>query len=71
MKVYMYGMKYKARDKFNYFAIDYIRDLYLEEMTCDLRDEYYSVLCYRKKLGDHILKMYGYEYIGTKEIEDE
>ena len=43
----------------------------MEEMTCDLRDEYYNVLCYRKKLGDHILKMYRYEYIGTKEIEDE
>lgn len=71
MKVYMYGMKNKARDDFNYFAIDYIRDLFLEEMTCDLRDEYYNVLCYRKKLGDHILKMYGYEYIGTKEVDDE
>lgn len=71
MKVYMYGMKNKARDDFNYFAIDYIRDLFLEEMTCDLRDEYYNVLCYRNKLGDHILKMYGYEYIGTKDIDDE
>lgn len=64
-------MKNETRDKFNYFAIDCIRDLYVEEMTCDLRDEYYNVLCYRKKLGDHILKMYGYEYIGTREIEDE
>lgn len=49
MKVYMYGMKNKARDDKNYLKIDYIRDLYLEEMTCDLRDEYYNVLCYSKR----------------------
>ena len=52
MKVYMYGMKNKARDDRNYLKIDYVRDLYLEEMTCDLRDEYYNVLCYSKKLEE-------------------
>lgn len=71
MKVYMYGMKYKARDKKNYLKIDYVRDLYLEEMTCDLRDEYYNVLCYSKKLEEFKEQMYGYEYIGTRDIDDE
>ena len=64
-------MKYKARDNKNYLKIDYVRDLYLEEMTCDLRDEYYNVLCYSKRLEKLKEEMYGYEYIGTKEIEDE
>lgn len=71
MKVYMYGMKYKARDNKNYLKINYVRDLYLEEMTCDLRDEYYNVLCYSKRLEKLKEEMYGYEYIGSKEIEDE
>ena len=47
MKVFLYGMKDKARDRNNYFKCDYVRDLYLEEMTCDMRDEFYSVLCYK------------------------
>lgn len=71
MRVYMYGMKDKARDDNNFYHIDYVRDLFLDEMTCDLRDEYFNVLCYRKSLGDDILEMYGYEFIGIKEIEDE
>lgn len=71
MKVYLYGMKNKARDERNYLKIDYIRDLYLEEMTCDLTDKYYNVLCYSKKLEEFKEEMYGYEYIGTKDIDDE
>ena len=71
MRVYMYGMKDKARDDNNFYHIDYVRDLFLDEMTCDLRDEYFNVLCYRKCLGDVILEMYGYEFIGIKDIEDE
>lgn len=30
MKVYMYGMKYKARDNKNYLKIDYVRDLLMK-----------------------------------------
>lgn len=71
MRVFLYGMKERARDENNYYHIDHVRDLYLEEMTFDLRDEYYSVLCYRKKLDEHILQMYGYEYIGTKDIGED
>lgn len=69
MKIYMYGMQNNARDDNNYFVPGYIRDLYLEEMTFDMRDEYYNVLCYKNELDEYILDMYGYEYIGTKEIE--
>ena len=71
MKVYLYGMKDKARDSNNFLKDGYVRDLYLEEMTCDMRDEFYSVLCYRGKLDDEILSQYGYEFISCKDIDDE
>lgn len=71
MKVFLYGMKDKARDRNNYFKCDYVRDLYLEEMTCDMRDEFYSVLCYKVELDDEVLSKYGYEFISIKDIDDE
>lgn len=71
MKVFLYGMKDKARDRDNYFKCDYVRDLYLEEMTCDMRDEFYSVLCYKAELDDEVLSKYGYEFISIKDIDDE
>lgn len=71
MKVFLYGMKDKARDRNNYFKDGYVRDLYLEEMTCDMRDEFYSVLCYKVELDDEVLSKYGYEFINIKDIDDE
>lgn len=69
MKVYLYGMKLQARDKNNYYPIGYIRDLYLEEMTCDLRDEYYNVLVYDCKLAPCTLKKYGYDFIAGRYMD--
>lgn len=71
MKVYLYGMKNRARDDENYLKDGYVRDLYLEEMTADVRDEYYNVLCYRYELDDDVLSNYGYEFINVKDIDDE
>nr|DAN81514.1 MAG TPA: hypothetical protein [Caudoviricetes sp.] len=71
MKVYLYGMKNRARDCKNYLVNGYVRDLYLEEMTCDMRDEYYNVLCYKESLDNDLIYIFDYEYIGTKEIECE
>ena len=70
MRVYLYGMKDRARDDKNYFMVGYVRDLYLEEMTADLRDEFYNVLCYENKLNDYFVGLYDYEFIGVKEIGD-
>lgn len=69
MKAYLYGMKFKARDYNNFYAIGYIRDLYLEEMTCDLRDEYFNVLAYSCKLPTCIVKKYDYEFIAEREMD--
>lgn len=69
MKVYLYGMKAKARDKINYFEQGYIRDLYLEEMTCDLRDEYFNVLVYDRDLPIEVIKLYDYEFIAEREMD--
>lgn len=69
MKVYLYGMKLQARDKNNYYPIGYIRDLYLEEMTCDLRDEYYNVLVYKCKLPTFIVKKFDYEFTAEREMD--
>lgn len=69
MKVYLYGMKYRARDNKNYFSMGYVRDLYLEEMTCDLRDEFFNVLVYKCKLPTFIVKKFGYEFIAEKDID--
>lgn len=69
MKVYLYGMKAKARDKNNFYNMGYLRDLYLEEMTCDLRDEYFNVLVYSCKLPTCIVKKYDYEFIAEKEMD--
>lgn len=71
MKVYLYGMKNRARDCKNYLVNGYVRDLYLEEMTCDMRDEYYNVLCYEESLDNDLIYIFDYEYIGTKDIERE
>lgn len=69
MKVYLYGMKAKARDKNNFYNMGYLRDLYLEEMTCDLRDEYFNVLVYKCKLPACLVKNYDYEFIAEKEMD--
>ena len=69
MKVYLYGMKKKAKDCKNYFRLGYIRDLYLEEMTCDLRDEYFNVLVYDRELPAEIIKLYDYEFIAEREMD--
>lgn len=69
MKVFLYGMKKRARDNNNYYAMGYIRDLYLEEMTCDLRDEYFNVSIYRRKLPGCIVRKYGYEFIAEREMD--
>ena len=69
MKVYLYGMKSKARDNRNYYPMGYLRDLYLEEMTCDLRDEYFNVLVYKCKLPTCIVKKYDYEFIAAREMD--
>lgn len=73
MKVYLYGLKFRARDNNNYFSMGYIRDLYLEEMTCDLRDEYFNVLVYDRELPVEIVKLYDYEFIAnrTMDLSDE
>lgn len=69
MKVYLYGMKSKARDNRNYYPMGYLRDLYLEEMTCDLRDEYFNVLVYKCKLPEYIVRKYDYEFIAEREMD--
>lgn len=69
MKVYLYGMKSRARDDKNYFSMGYLRDLYLEEMTCDLRDEYFNVLVYKCKLPTCIVKKFGYEFIAERVMD--
>ena len=69
MKVYLYGMKSQARDKNNYFSMGYLRDLYLEEMTCDLRDEYFNVLVYDRELPVEIINLYDYEFIAKRSME--
>lgn len=69
MKVYLYGMKSRARDDKNYFSMGYLRDLYLEEMTCDLRDEYFNVLVYKCKLPTFIVKKFDYEFIAERDME--
>lgn len=69
MKVFLYGMKVKARDKFNFFRQGYIRDLYLEEMTCDLRDEFFNVLVYDRELPVEIINLYDYEFIAKRSME--
>lgn len=71
MKVYLYGMKSKARDDKNYFSMGYLRDLYLEEMTCDLRDEYFNVLVYKCKLTTFIVKKFDYEFIAERVMDFE
>ena len=71
MKVYLYGMRHRARDNNNYLVSGYIRDLFLEEMTYDMRDEYYNVLCYINKLDEDIISKYGYEFVSVREIDDE
>lgn len=71
MKVHMYGMKNRAMDDNNYFKRGYVRDLYLEEMTCDMRDEFYNVLCYDAILDRDIEIIFDYEFIGSKDIDDE
>ena len=47
----------------------YIRDLYLEEMTCDLRDEYFNVLAYDRELPVEIINLYDYEFITKRSME--
>lgn len=69
MKVYLYGMKKRARDDKNYFSVGYFRDLYLEEMTSDLRDEYFNVLVYSCKLPTCIVKKYDYEFIAERDMD--
>lgn len=69
MKVFLYGMKKRARDCKNYFLQGYIRDLYLEEMTCDLRDEYFNVLVYKCKLPTFIVKKFDYEFIAERVMD--
>lgn len=69
MKVYLYGMKSRARDNKNYFSMGYLRDLYMEEMTSDLRDEYFNVLVYKCKLPTFIVKKFGYEFIAERVID--
>lgn len=69
MKVFLYGMKKRARDLNNYFRQGYIRDLYLEEMTCDLRDEYFNVLAYDRELPVEIINLYDYEFISKRSME--
>lgn len=69
MKVFLYGMKKRARDCKNYFFQGYIRDLYLEEMTCDLRDEYFNVLAYDRELPVEIINLYDYEFIAKRSMD--
>jgi hypothetical protein len=69
MKVYLYGMKLQARDNKNYFSMGYLRDLYLEEMTCDMRDEYFNVLVYKCKLPTFIVKKFDYEFIAERVMD--
>ena len=69
MKVYLYGMKKRARDCKNYFRQGYIRDLYLEEMTCDLRDDYFNVLVYDRELPVEIINLYDYEFIAKRSMD--
>lgn len=69
MKVFLYGMKKRARDKINYFRQGYIRDLYLEEMTCDLRDEFFNVLVYDRELPVEIINLYDYEFIAKRSMD--
>ena len=57
MKVFLYGMKKRARD------------LYLEEMTCDLRDEYFNVLAYDRELPVEIINLYDYEFIAKRSMD--
>lgn len=68
-KVFLYGMKERARDCKNYYHIGYIRDLFLEEMTCDLRDEYFNVLAYDRKLPDEVVKIFRYEFIAERNMD--
>lgn len=69
MKVYLYGMKFRARDDKNYFSMGYLRDLYLEEMTSDLRDEYFNVLVYDRELPVEIINLYDYEFIAKRSMD--
>ena len=69
MKVFLYGMKKRARDCKNYFLQGYVRDLYLEEMTCDLRDEFFNVLVYDRELPVEIINLYDYEFIAKKSMD--
>lgn len=69
MKVFLYGMKKRARDLNNYFRQGYIRDLYLEEMTCDLRDEFFNVLVYDRELPVEIINLYDYEFIAKRSMD--
>lgn len=64
-------MKDRARDKKNYLKDGYVRDLYSEEMTCDMRDEFYNVLCYENELDEEIISDYGYEFVSCKDVDDE
>lgn len=69
MKVFLYGMKKKARDNKNFASLGYVRDLYLEEMTCDLRDEYFNVLVYDRELPEFIVKLFDYEFISERHMD--
>ncbi len=41
----------------------------MEEMTCDLRDEYFNVLVYKCKLPTFIVKKFGYEFIAERDMK--
>lgn len=69
MKVYLYGMKHQARDYSNYPDKGYLRDLFLEEMTYDMRDDFYNVLAYEQELDQEIVEKYRLEFIAEKVID--
>lgn len=51
------------------FLQGFLRDLYLEEMTCDLRDEYFNVLAYDRELPVEIINLYDYEFIAKRSMD--